>query len=717
MAGAKLRIDFNNVPEELLAGLIGIIADRPELFCLVGCCDDCDCDGEECECGNGEGSGQDNGGHCCSDCDCDDGKCTHIDVTFTHDEGLGNRLALAVDVERDGRKVRVAYGQKAAAFRALGRLLGQLLAQPTAGSADTGNSGVAGDTVTISPFREDSGFTMLGIMIDASRNGVLRVDAAKQFLRHVALMGINTCMLYTEDTYEVPGEPFFGYLRGRYTQAELKELDDYAFDLGIEMIPCIQALGHLSQILQWPAFAEYRDTGDVLLAEEGKTYELLEKMIVAASSPFRTKRIHVGMDEAFGIGAGRYKQLHGEKRPFDILNAHLAKVREICQRHGLRPMIWSDMYFRLGSKNHEYYDRNTVIPEDVKQAIPKDVDLVYWDYYHLDRDFYAEWIDRHRDLGSEPVMAGGVWTWDRLWASLPFSFTTTDACMRACKQKGLREAFVTMWGDDGMECDVFSALPGIQFFVEHGYTAGDTVDQQLLRMNFRGSCGANADFDDWVKASAVDAPPGVDDPGKCHGNPGKWLLWQDPLLPIMDPLVEGLPLREHYEKLAQVLFAAAEKANGGNRDSNEADDDAENGYDWGYRLLFPAYLAHALSLKSELRRRLATAYAQGDRATLRQMVASDIPALRAAVEDLWQIHRSIWMYTYKPFGWEVVEGRYGGLQARLATLADVVTAYLDGEVEEIPELEVTLERRPVWSAPGMLPEVQYARVVTPSMIK
>lgn len=44
--------------------------------------------------------------------------------------------------------------------------------------------------------------------------------------------------LYTEDTYKIDGEPFFGYLRGGYTQEHLKEIDDYAFNLGIEVIPC-----------------------------------------------------------------------------------------------------------------------------------------------------------------------------------------------------------------------------------------------------------------------------------------------------------------------------------------------------------------------------------------------------------------------------------------------------------------------------------------------
>ena len=62
-------------------------------------------------------------------------------------------------------------------------------------------------------------------------------------------MGLNAVCLYTEDTYEVPNEPFFGYLRGRYETSELKELDDYAADFGIEMFPCIQTLGHMEQVL------------------------------------------------------------------------------------------------------------------------------------------------------------------------------------------------------------------------------------------------------------------------------------------------------------------------------------------------------------------------------------------------------------------------------------------------------------------------------------
>ena len=82
-------------------------------------------------------------------------------------------------------------------------------------------------------FSEQTGFDMIGVMIDSSRNGVIHPEASQSFLMRLALMGVNMAILYTEDTYEIPGEPFFGYLRGRYTASELRAIDDYAFLFGI----------------------------------------------------------------------------------------------------------------------------------------------------------------------------------------------------------------------------------------------------------------------------------------------------------------------------------------------------------------------------------------------------------------------------------------------------------------------------------------------------
>ena len=52
--------------------------------------------------------------------------------------------------------------------------------------------------------RETTSFTTLGIMLDCSRNAVMKVDHLKVWLRRLALLGYNQVMLYTEDTYELP---------------------------------------------------------------------------------------------------------------------------------------------------------------------------------------------------------------------------------------------------------------------------------------------------------------------------------------------------------------------------------------------------------------------------------------------------------------------------------------------------------------------------------
>lgn len=74
----------------------------------------------------------------------------------------------------------------------------------------------------------DIPFRRFGVMIDCSRNAVMNRDAFSAWRISYPALGYNAIRLYTEDTYEVEGEPYFGYLRGRYSGAELKEMDAYA---------------------------------------------------------------------------------------------------------------------------------------------------------------------------------------------------------------------------------------------------------------------------------------------------------------------------------------------------------------------------------------------------------------------------------------------------------------------------------------------------------
>ena len=107
-----------------------------------------------------------------------------------------------------------------------------------------------------------------GVMLDMSRNAVMKPEQVKKFAKIISGFGYNMIQLYTEDTYEVEGEPYFGYMRGRYTQAEIRDIVEYCETIGVEIVPCIQTLAHLNQIFRWRSvYYQINDCEDILLVE------------------------------------------------------------------------------------------------------------------------------------------------------------------------------------------------------------------------------------------------------------------------------------------------------------------------------------------------------------------------------------------------------------------------------------------------------------------
>ncbi|KAH9451540.1 hypothetical protein Pst134EA_025490 [Puccinia striiformis f. sp. tritici] len=638
--------------------------------------------------------------------------------------------------------ITIRYVIKSDAFRALGHILGttrhyySLTSQNSfinsnPNHQNSWNSRVFEDLVhtLINHKTEKSGFESLGLMVDCSRNGVLKINRVKELSRFISLMGLNLLQLYTEDTYQIKDEPFFGYFRGPYTQSELKEIDDYAYELGIEVVACIQTLGHLGQMLQWPRFGGMRDTHDVLLVGSTEVYGFIEKMIRAITTPLRSKKIHIGMDEAHGVSEGRYRQLYGHKDSCQVFTDHLNKVNQICAKLDLKPMIWSDMLFCLAAKNNSlggYYDSSNPATPELVQSIPPEIELVYWDYYHTTSAPYINKINQHRDLNyKSPAMASGIWTWSRFWTALPFTIETITASMKAIKnpQSGVKHALTTIWGDEGNECDIWSALPGILFYADHAYSDNSEIDLGFLKSKFDGICGGS--FDDFVFASKLDdlQPENqlIDDKARFTPNLSKWLIWEEPFYSILSPQYAGHDLETHYNQLSKYLDQAM-----GSRGGQTNGHDGKSGegrlrtidHPMNERLMLPNLIAKVLGLKCHLRDRLVHAYRHNDREELVALAGpsplSRLSRLRVLCDQTWKYHRNLWMSMYKPFGWEVLDLRYGGLRARLESMHERLMGYLDPDnlaVDRIEELEVDTEL--VYPTSGAVMMLDYHRVSRP----
>jgi len=197
----------------------------------------------------------------------------------------------------------------------------------------------------------------------------MKPEKVKEFAKLISGMGYNMLQLYTEDTYEIKGEPYFGHMRGRYSQEELKDIDAYCASIGVELVPCIQVLAHLNQLAQWETYAPLFDCKDILLVGDEKAYELIDKMFETLGECFTSRRVNIGMDEAHFLGRGKYQDKHGYRNRVEILTEHLARVKEIADKHGFTMMMWSDMFFRIGSEIHDYYDPNVKIPVHILSQI------------------------------------------------------------------------------------------------------------------------------------------------------------------------------------------------------------------------------------------------------------------------------------------------------------------------------------------------------------
>ncbi len=502
---------------------------------------------------------------------------------------------------------------------------------------------------------------MFGVMIDCSRNAVMTVDAVKRFASLISKMGYNTLMLYTEDTYEVEGQPFFGYRRGRYSIEELKEIDAFCRGLGIELVPCIQTLAHLNCMFRWDGeYSDINDCDDILLVGEPRTYELIEDMFKSISKAFSSRKIHIGMDEAYRVGTGKYKNKHGARDRFDVINEHLHAVCDIAEKYGFEPMIWSDMFCKLAMNTENQYAVADLSKITEKAALPDNISLVYWDYYSDDPERYERLIKTNKLFGRKVYFAGGAWTWNGFAPTNAMSIKNTRAAFSACDKCGVDGVFLTIWGDDGGECSPFAVLPTLCAAAE---MAKGNDDEEDVKKRFRELTGC--DFDGFMLFDKLDYPG-----GKHMRNPSKYVFYNDVLSGVYDVFCSSED-RTFYGALAQSIENQKERG------------------DFGYLYDVYAKLARVLELKSDIGLRLREAYKNKDKEALKGFL-SELMELSLRINVFYSAHKKRWFTDDNPFGFDVQDIRIGGLLRRVESCRERIEDYLTGAVTEIPELEEEL---------------------------
>jgi hexosaminidase len=515
--------------------------------------------------------------------------------------------------------------------------------------------------------------TSFGAMIDCSRNAVMKPEKVKELARILKGFGYQSLLLYTEDTFEVGGEPYFGFQRGRYTRSEIQDMDSYCRSIGIELVPCVELLAHLNQIFRWEIYQRIRDSEDVLFVGEEQTYTLIEHIFQSLRAAYSSNKVHIGFDEASGLGKGLYKQKHGDVPVKQILFEHLARVLEIAKKYDFEPLMWADMFFDAEAIN--YYKKNHDLPEEIKGKIPSEVALVNWAYgnpwvhYNAHARYVhgMDGVEQFKDLLSPSTAtknklyyAGGLWCWTGFAPHNRYAIPLMKNALEACQEVGIHNIYMTLWGDNGKECSYFSCLPAL-FMIKKQYD-GET-DEKKLKADFKRITG-----EDYDAMLSLDEPNYLGTESTTWiQNPSRWGVYMDPFYRMLDTYCQP-GVEKEYEKWAKRYEGLAKKS--------------------PYSTLFhmEAALSHLLSLRFVLGRKTAEAYQKKDKKALQGVLPLYDETIKA-LHDFYLAERALWYFENKTNGFEILAIRLGGCEERLRDCKDLLERYLAGKIDKIEELE------------------------------
>ncbi len=212
-----------------------------------------------------------------------------------------------------------------------------------------------------------------------------------------AALRFNAVLIEWEDMFPWSFNPKAA-CQGHYTVEQVQGLADRCAELGLEVIPLVQCLGHLENVLRLPEYAplcEYPERPDSLNPLAAGTPQLIQAMVedLLAVLP-GVNHMHLGGDEAWTFGmhpdTRAYIQEHGQPA---LYMHHYLPILNILNQRGVRPILWHDMMMDW--------------PPQALETLAPHADLMVWGYRGKPDD------NRHhhrRDV-LESFAASGVCMW------------------------------------------------------------------------------------------------------------------------------------------------------------------------------------------------------------------------------------------------------------------------------------------------------------------
>ena len=299
----------------------------------------------------------------------------------------------------------------------------------------------------------------------------LQIDLARQkenlpfifsYISFAKRCGYNTIVLYLENVVRTQETSFFSK-DDTYSKEEISQIVKYANDLGLDVIPALETLGHLEKFFRYEELVHLAEKNEFEMGRKlyghkhtcgcvsnPEFLSFMDGYIKEVVSLFPGKYVHVGLDETFNFAVCEECQKrinNGESRK-EIFYQFVMHVYEVIKSLGKTMMMWDDFF--------EYFN--------VVERLPRDIIMCNWNYMfvsdepagHWTNRIKKDWFSLYDQLGFEYIFC--------TWAHRASSTYAIDSFTDYAEKYSPKGALMTAWEkSDGFylgsyPCVLYSAM-------------------------------------------------------------------------------------------------------------------------------------------------------------------------------------------------------------------------------------------------------------------
>ncbi len=288
-------------------------------------------------------------------------------------------------------------------------------------------------------------FARRGLMLDITRCRVPTPALLYEIIDFMASLRLNELQLYSEHTFAFRDHETVWRNASPLNGDEIREIDAYCADRGIDLVPNLNSFGHFERWLRHPEYKHLAECPDgffhpslkenvdhgSVLAPGPQALEFIDSLYEELLPNFSSSLFNVGCDETWELGCGRSKAETEQRGRQAVYLDHLIGILNCATRHGRIPQFWAD-----------------IVLEDPATLgrLPKDCIPVIWGY-SPDHPF-EEQTAQMQQTGCDFYVAPGTSSWNSFSGRFPHAIGNLKLATRCGKSAAAQGVLITNWGDN-----------------------------------------------------------------------------------------------------------------------------------------------------------------------------------------------------------------------------------------------------------------------------